>query len=195
MMPLMDWLTACQDSPPQTQFPTIDIPKGQEHMWDGVVKFFGLETFREQPRMFSGVQTNLKINDLKGWRVALCKDGTEITPMADFNVPEISQYSAVLVGAKKPVEDELLLAAIGRFDAIATDGNRNHQHNEVYWTCYSQRFCFSNRPLGLLHSGGQKNKVQVESSIRLCAWSRCTIDCLGPEFEKVLMVPNQFITC
>jgi len=198
MVPLMDWLTACQDMPLETKFPAIEIPNGLEIIWDGVVKFFGLESVLCPPKVFSGVQQNLKITDLKGWRMAVCKHCTEMTTMADFKLPGVSPDSEVLVGAKKLGKDELILAAIGRLDVIATPGNDNRHHNNVYWSYHSLGFGFSARPF----SSTQKLCVQATAGrlcIQLdterhhgrqtfCFWSDVA-ECSQP-FEKVIMVQS-----
>jgi len=104
MIPLMDWLTAFQDAPPDAKAAIINIPPSFQDVWDGAVKFFGLESLFSRPpvaQMFSGIKNNLKISDLPGWRVALCKPANEITSMADFELPGIAQDSQLLIGAKK----------------------------------------------------------------------------------------------
>jgi len=50
MMPLMDWLTVLQDLAPDAELPTINIPEGYGTVWDGAVKFFGLESVMDQQK-------------------------------------------------------------------------------------------------------------------------------------------------
>jgi len=183
MMPLMDWLTVYQGALPEAQLPTVDIPKGFENMWDGVVKFFGLQTVLSSPKFFSGVQQNLPLSDLKGWRMALCKPATELTTMADFNLPMVSQDSPVLVGAKHPGKDELLVAAIGRLDAVATPSKCEHQHNAVYWQLTDNGFSFCDRPFD---SFVLSNLVYRS----YCNWSMKFRRQGGVPFEKVIMIPH-----
>jgi len=199
MMPLMDWLTACQEVPPEAQFPTVDIPKGQESMWDGVVKFLGLQSVLPPPslKMFSGVQRNIKLGDLEGWVLALCKHCTELTTMGDFSLPGISWDSPVLVGAKKPDEDTLLLAAIGRHDVIATQSNPDRHHNGVFWTFNSHVFALSDAQLGLPNVSarapifGYATSVRHEDAGDAMYWSLRVGSFDGDVFEKIIMVPKK----
>jgi len=146
VIPLMDWLTACQDTPHDEKAPTMNIPQSHKDLWDGVVIFFWLESLFSRPpvaKLFSGVQTNLKMSDLPGWRVALCKPPSEISATADFSLPGITQDSHVLIGAKELGEDGLFVAAIGRLDIITTPGD-DHHHHDVYWAFTDRYFYFSN---------------------------------------------------
>jgi len=150
MVPLMDWLTGRQDVPADAQFPDVNVPVGMANVWDGAVNFFGLQSVLSplpQLKMFSGVQTNLKFSDLSGWQMVLCKSDEAMT-MADFNVPGVPKDSVVLMGAKRPNEDELLLAAICRLDVIATLGNLDHHHTGVYRSLEDRYFAFANDPVG-----------------------------------------------
>jgi len=183
MMPLMDWLTAYQDVLPEAQLPTVDIPTGLENMWDVVVKFFGLESVLSSPKIFRGVQQNLPISDLKGWRMALCKPATELTTMADFSLPMISQDTPVLVGAKHPGKDELLVAAIGRLDAVAMPGKCEHQHNDVYWQLTDHGFSFGDCKFD---SFALSNLVYRS----YCNWSMKFRRQGSVPFEKVIMIPH-----
>jgi len=134
MIPLMDWLTAYQDAPPDAQLKTMNIPQGHEDVWDGAV-IVGLETIFSRPplvNMFSGFQLDLKMSDLPGWHMAQCKSVNEITTAVDFSLPGIARDSHVLIGARKPCEAELLVAAIGRLDVVTTPGWNCH-HNDVHW--------------------------------------------------------------
>jgi len=186
MMPLMDWLTACQDVPPEEKLPAINTPMGYENIWKGAIKFFGLEAAVCPPVMFSGVMNNVKINALKGWDIALCKHCTENPTLADFKLPGISQDSAVLVGAKKAGTDELIVAAIGRLDVIAKAGNFNLQHNGVYWTWVSDEFfLFSDHPLGSFCASSNFAAAGV------CQWAVGANETgvNSDEFEKIVMAP------
>jgi len=183
MMPLMDWLTTYQHAPSEAQLPIADITKGFENMWDGVVNFFGLESVLSSPKTFSGVQQNLPISNLKGWRMALCKPATELTTMADFNLPMISHDSPVLVGAKHPGKDELLVAAIGRLDAVAMRSNGEHQHNDVYWHLTDHGFSFGDHKLD---SYALSNLVYRS----YCNWSMKFKRQGTVPFEKVIMIPH-----
>jgi len=183
MMPLMDWLTTYQDVLPEAQLPTVDIPKGLENMWEGVVNFFGLESVLSSPTNFSGVQQNLPISDLKGWRMALCKPAKELTTMADFSLPMISQDTPVLIGAKHPGKDELIVAAIGRLDAIAMPGTCEHQHNNVYWHLNDHGFAFSDRKID---NFALSNLVYRS----YCNWSMKFTRQGSVPFEKVIMIPH-----
>jgi len=147
----MDWLTDRQGAPADAHVPDVKVPLGMENVWDGAVNFFGLQSVLSpspQLEMFSGVKTNLKFSDLSGWRMELCKPAHEATSMADFNVPGVPKDSVVLMGAKRPNEDELLLAAICRLDVIATLGNLDHHHTGVYRSLEDRYFAFANDPVG-----------------------------------------------
>jgi len=100
--------------------------------------------------MFDGVQTNLEFSDLSGWRMVLCKPAHEAMTMAEFSVPEVAQDSMVLIGAKRPNEDELFLAAIGRLDVTAKPNNFDRHDNGVYWSLTPFCFAFANCPFELL---------------------------------------------
>jgi len=193
MIPLMDWLTAFQDAPPDAKVPDMNIPQSHQDIWDGAVKFFGLESLFSQPpvaRMFSGVQKNLKMSDLPGWRVALCKPANEITTVADFNLPGIAEDSHLLIGATKADEDELLVAAIGRHDFIRdviTKRGWNKHHNDVYWGFKSGVFlCFRDAPLA---SKGSDRGLSSQIGFFHVIWSCQRSDVRGVRFEKVIMVP------
>jgi len=197
MIPLMDCLTAFQDAPPDAKAPNINLPHGLQDLWDGAVKFFGLESLFFRPpvaQMFSGVKNNLKISDLPGWRVALCKPANEITTMADFNLPGMAQDSQMLTGAKKPGEDELLLAAIGRRDVITTANSWNQHHNNVCWGFTGKVFFFSAGPL-VLDSRNYRNPYHstffnvCRHEPTQCCWSMTVNDERGTAFEKLIMVP------
>jgi len=199
MIPLMDWLTAFQDAPPDAEAPAMNIPPGQQDVWNGAVKFFGLESMFSQPfvaKMFTGVQKQLKISDLAGWRVALCKPANEITTVADFNLPGIAEDSHVLIGAKKLDEDELLVAAIGRRDFIRdviTNSGWDQHHNEVYWGFNDEVFCFRGSPLGrdvVDRSFANLASCDFAHWRGTMVWSRTLDAVCGVPFEKVIMVPS-----
>jgi len=135
--------------------------------------------------MFNGVQANLKIGELPGWRVALCKPANEITTMADFDLPGIAQDSHLLIGAKKPGEDELLVAAIGRRDIISSRGWDRH-HNNVYWGFNDRFFCFASSPLGPVCGHPLAPSVMGND---MCVWSLESNIVVGTNFEKLIMVP------
>jgi len=146
MMPLMDWLTVCQDLPPEIKPPAIDIPQGQKRMWDGTLKLFGLEPIAcpaSAPSVFSGLGTRIPIRALRGWTMAVRKRSKEPITWEDFSLTGISRDSLVLVGAKQPGTDELIMAAIGRLDVITTPGTRNRKHNKVYWSTSADLLCFT----------------------------------------------------
>jgi len=196
MIPLMDWLTAFQDAPPDARAPNINLPDGLQDLWDGAVKFFGLESLFAKPpvaKMFSGVQKHLKMADLPGWRVALCRPANEIISMADFDLPGIAQDSHLLIGAKKPGEDELLVAAIGRRDIISSHGWDRH-HNNVYWGFDDDMFCFAACPLCTIETQisfrwDLKNLCQSVVESDWCAWRFSTNAVTGTKFDKLIMVP------
>jgi len=148
MVPLMDWLTVSLDLAPGTKHHDVDIPSEYMTMWQGTLKFFGLEnvvnpesmmpeSMKLQPMMFSGIKTNLKMSDLRGWEVAFCKPYSYKTSMKDFQLPGVAGDSPVLVGARKTGADTLLVAAIGRLDVIRAEKplNSTKLHNGVFWYC------------------------------------------------------------
>jgi len=193
MLPLMDWLTAFQDAPPDGKVPEMNVPPGHQDVWDGAVKFFGLESLFSPPcvaRMFSGVQRNLKMSDLPGWRVALCKPANDITTVADFNLPGIAEESHVLIGAKRTDEDKLFVAAIGRRDfireVIATRCWNQH-HNDVYWGFTGNFFCLSAAPF--VHEeyfGPFPNSDENVNGHMI--WSCTNYGINGSVFDKVILV-------
>jgi len=191
MVPLMDWLTACQDAPTEAQCPHVDIPTCQQTIWDGVVKFFGLESVPAPPslQMFNGVKRNLKISDLEGWHLALCKHCTELTTMADFSLPGISHDSPVLVGAKKPSEDRLLVAAIGRLDVIASQDNQDRHHNNVYWSLNDRVLAFCEEQVGISRLQNVDQSFVIAGHKGAC-WSFHS-DTAALKFEKIIMVPKK----
>jgi len=194
MIPLMDWLTAFQDAPPDGKMPDMKVLPGHQDIWDGAVKFFGLESLFSPPRaarMFSGVKKRIKMSDLPGWRVALCKLANEIITVADFNLPGIAEDSHLLIGAKKTDEDELLVAAIGRRDfireVIATRGWNQH-HNDVYWGFTGKCFCLKDgRPVA---GNASVNKNFFANNPVYMCWSFSNSDFVGPFFNKVILVPS-----
>jgi len=191
MIPLLDRLTALKDVPADAQAPTMNIPKSHQDMWDGAVKFFGLDSLFYQPpvaKNFSGVQQNLKMSDLPGWRVALCKPANLITTVDDFNLPGFAQDSHVLIGAKKPGKDELLVAAIGRRDIITTRG-WGHHYNSVYWGFNDKVFHFSARPVAHCDASYALPSSIESNTCAKCWWSTTETSVNGTHFEKVIMVP------
>jgi len=186
MMPLMDCLTTCQDVPGGTQSPVIQIPKEYEKMWDGAVKYFGLESI-EHPVVFSGVKRDIKMRDLKGWRMEMCKPCTEPTTSADFRLPGIPADSAVLVGIRKKGSDELAVAAIGHPNIIAQSDSWDVQHNGVYWGWDQHFFTFSDSPLDTFYLYVDTlfcREVAVSNRYLWACRATHIID-----FEKVIMVP------
>jgi len=191
MIPLMDRLTALQDVPADAQAPTMNIPQSHHDMWDGAVKFFGLDSLFYQPpvaKLFSGVQQNLKMSDIPGWRVALCKPANLTTTVDDFNLPGVAQDAHVLIGAKKPGKDELLVAAIGRRDVITTRGWSQH-HNDVYWGFNDKVFHFSARPIADWATSYALPSSMESNTCAKCWWSMTETSVNGSHFEKVIMVP------
>jgi len=204
MMPLVDWLTVCLDAPPRATPPDIIIPKEYRDMWDGVVKFFGLESLVQPPfAVFSGIKTNLKISELQDWDMAFCKPYYHSTTLADFELPGIARDSVVLMGAKKADTDELIVAAIGRLDIITAEktSNSTQLHNGVHW------YCTPGRSMGFApNSTVQMQDVDVhdvDCPMRL-SWS--LLGCGGwragslmkltwsYDFEKVIMTPQHNLT-
>jgi len=138
MLPLIDWLTACHGLPPGTRRPTIAIAAGCEDLWCTVVKFFGLESIVQSPPvMFSGIKANFKVSELHGWNIAFCKPYSHKTSLEDFQLPDVAEDSAVLVGARRASTDEMIVAAIGRLDVIVNHKMKHvtQPHNGVHWYC------------------------------------------------------------
>jgi len=198
MVPLMDWLTGRQDVPADAHFPDVKVPEGMENIWDGAVNFFGLQSVLSPSsplKMFNGVQANLKLSDLSGWQMVLCKPAHGAMTMTDFSVPGVAQDSVVLIGAKKPNEDELLLAAIGRLDVIATPGKVDCYHNGVYWSLTDHCFAFANTLLADQVEEDYWEEFTGESRLLFCGllgctWSKYYSGVGADHFERVIMIPT-----
>jgi len=187
MMPLMGWLTASRDWPPDAQFPDTAIPTCIEGLWASTTKFAGLESLvHPQPIMFSNVRGDLKISELKGWVVALCKPWHQATTSADFRLPGVSHDSAALIGVRLTGSDELTTAAIGRLDIITSERNSNRHHNGIYWNFRCDEFIsFTRTPLEpwCAQSGWQNCPSD--------RWQHWPLRNLAPlPYEKVLMLPT-----
>jgi len=176
----------------------VTIPSEYKEMWQGALKFFGLEAaVGPKAIMFTGIKTNLKMSDLQGWEVAFCKPYSHPTSMEDFQLPGVAGDSAVLVGARKTGADELLLAAIGRLDVITakTDNNSTQLHNGIFWCCSPDvRHSFGFWPEDPGHDR-PNNPRRLAWNLApgvggFCAGSH--VDLNGSqEFEKVIMKPSR----
>lgn len=192
MVPLMDRLIVRHDSPPDSKLPNIVIPTEYKSMWHCVLRFFGLESIDLLPVVFTGVQQNVKISELRGWGISICKPFSHATSMADFELPGVSNDCAVLVGTRRTGEDMLVAAAMGRIDVIVAQSH-DRVHNGVYWTTSEHIITFRNAPLGPLLS-----QIWEIATGDMMEYKASTIylyddDSYGRGWEKIIMTPDQHV--
>jgi len=143
VLPLFDWLITNLVVPPGAKQNEIDIPFEYKGMWEGVLKFFGVDNAMHLPAtMLSGIKTNFKMSDLGGLGSGTLQAiYAHKTTLEDFQLPRAAGDSAVLVCARQMGADELLLAAIGRLDVIRGKKalNSTKLHNGVHWYCTASK--------------------------------------------------------
>jgi len=143
MGPLIEHLRAVRDVAPGEHPQTPSIPEEWQDQWQSMLRFFGLgdllkyDTYiSKDVRIFSGVQTNVKISELLGWTRFHCEPWAHPTTSADLKLPPGSGANALLVAAQKEGSDVLDVAAMGLFDAVTKETDSTEvaaYHNGAYW--------------------------------------------------------------
>jgi len=196
MMPLIDQLTVSRDLPPHAWQPKIVIPEGYESMWDGAVKFFGLEPFGQpSPIMFKGINVNVKVSELEGWSVALCKPFSEAVTADDFFLPGVSPETAALIGVRRAGKNVLMAAAISRLDILTSQSTVNKLHNGVYWNVFPDCIFLSHNQFAGSRtlSGTSAFREAMFGAVYVFPTNR-TCDPAYPEcgvLERIVMVPEK----
>jgi len=201
MMPLIDQMTVCRDLPPHTWQPKIVIPEGYETMWDGAVNFFGLQPLVQPSQMmFKGIMANLKISDLKGWSLALCKPFSEAATAVDFQLPGVVPETEALIGVRRAGKNVLMAAAISCFDILTSKNMVNKYHNGVYWNAFPDCIFLSHNPFAGSRtlSGTSAFREAMFGAVYVFPTTR-TSDPAYPEcgvLERIVMVPeNSMKSC
>jgi len=114
--------------------------------------------------------------------MAVHKRSKEPITLGDFSLTGISRESPVLVGAKQPGTDLLIVAAIGRLDVITTPGTFNRKHNNVYWSTSADFFSFTSSPFEFNDIDTLVKRLRECSTWQL--WSR------HDNFERIIMIPT-----
>lgn len=133
--PLVDFLRTHRDAPPDEPVPPPKLPAEKERAWARMVKFFGMESVFEVTR-FTGIHTNVRMADLRGWTVISKQPYHHPTSLEDFSAgSEELDTRALLIGAKQASGDTLAVAAMGNIEVVTAerDDSSTRHHNGVHW--------------------------------------------------------------
>lgn len=152
MMPLIEYLRLYRDLPSGAAVPVPPIPPRDLRAWNAMVEHMGLggrlavtapgiENEKSEITTFTGIRTDVKASDLKGWTLLFSKPAVDKITVQDFVVPLHLDGTALLLGARRPGADTLIVAAMGDASVIThqTEDKSTRFHNGVYWYCSKNR--------------------------------------------------------
>lgn len=151
MMPLVELLRTYRETGEGGQGASPKLPDflrtcsaEKKQQWNAMVSSFGLPL--KSTVTFEGVEQDLSIKDLHGWTLLSCEPLSQQSRLRGLGQAHIKacnktlQGNALLVGVRKPSQDVLLFAAMGRFDVVlrsicASTTLPDTVHNGVTWSC------------------------------------------------------------
>lgn len=203
MGPLVDYLRLHRDASPEDPAAHPRLPSEHHSGWNSMIKFFGMEDVF-QVTTFYGIRTDLKLSSLQGWTRVFCKPYSHRTTMADFS-QAITQFGAqaLLLGARRAGEDQLVVAAMGNVEAVVAERDEaaTRHHNGVHWYCQKGKSVgFAPKPTVELDSADTVDlacKERLSWHLNGCGGWRAG-SCIGldtDEWEKVVFASRTRLDC